>query len=103
MTYSCPVCGFDKMPDPPEDHNVCSSCGTEFGYHDRARTHAQLRLAWIASGAPWFSPAAPMPPAWDPSEQLLRAGLSSVTLGDSTLAIKAKGVEAQQESAMIAA
>ena len=57
MMYTCPVCGFDKMPFPPTDHNICSCCGTEFGYHDRVRTPQSLRKAWIENGHRWFSTA----------------------------------------------
>ena len=71
-TYQCPVCGFSGMPDPPEDNNICSCCGTEFGYHDINRSYPELRDAWIARGAPWFSRARPAPLGWDANEQLAR-------------------------------
>ena len=75
MPYACPVCGFDRMPFPPTDNNICSCCGTEFGYHDRARSHEELRKEWIAKGCPWFSTAMKPPADWKASVQLLHAGL----------------------------
>jgi len=79
MKYACPVCGFDQMPFPPEDHNICSCCGTEFGYHDRVRTHHDLRRMWIAKGCAWFSSHMPPPEDWNAHAQMLRAGLIDVT------------------------
>ena len=58
MRYKCPVCGFGEMPFPPEDNNICSSCSTEFGYHDLRLSHAELRERWRAAGAVWFRPPA---------------------------------------------
>ena len=75
MTHMCPVCGFKQMPFPPEDHNICPSCGTEFGYHDRTLSHEALRKRWIASGARWFSTAMKPPVGWNPYDQMLSAGL----------------------------
>lgn len=70
MKYMCPVCGFDEMPFPPEDHNICSCCGTEFGYHDLRQSHADLRRRWLERGAPWFSERMPPPVGWNPTDQL---------------------------------
>jgi hypothetical protein len=79
MSYQCPVCGFDKMPFPPKDNNICSCCGTEFGYHDLRLSHADLRAQWIAKGAPWFSKRMPKPDGWNPIAQL-----ESVTAGSAS-------------------
>ena len=74
MTYTCPVCGYDGMPDPPADFEICPCCGTEFGNDDFDATHEELRARWVAGGARWwYTPEAP-PAGWDPSEQLRRAG-----------------------------
>jgi hypothetical protein len=70
MKYICPVCGFDAMPFPPEDNNICSCCGTEFGYHDLRLTHAELRQQWRDRGAPWFSTRLLPPVGWNPTKQL---------------------------------
>jgi hypothetical protein len=83
MTYTCPVCGFQQMPFPPADHNICSCCGTEFGYHDRVRTPQSLRKAWTGSGCRWFSKALQPPAGWNPFVQMLNAGLVDITLGSS--------------------
>ena len=63
------------MPFPPGDSNICSSCGTEFGYDDVSKTHDQLTRAWVAKGAPWFSKYASPPPDWIPWLQMINAGL----------------------------
>jgi len=73
--FSCPVCGFDQMPDPPQDYTICSCCGTEFGLDDVGESHASLRSKWIAKGAPWFSDELEPPNLWNPFEQLVRADL----------------------------
>ena len=70
MNYQCPVCGFGQMPFSPEDHNICSCCGTEFGYHDLHISHAELRRRWQASGTPWFSKRMPQPEGWNAQDQL---------------------------------
>lgn len=74
MYYACPVCGFAKMENPPEDHFICPCCGTQFGYDDVAHSYEQLREAWISSGARWFNGLPPL--TWNPWQQLAAAGLS---------------------------
>ena len=61
----CPVCGYE-MDDPPQDYNICPSCGTEFSYHDSGRTYEELRQIWLNSGAPWWSPVDKKPLGWSP-------------------------------------
>jgi hypothetical protein len=78
MKYLCPVCGFDNMPFPPEDHNICPCCGTEFGYHDLRMSHQELRERWAAGGASWFSAAMPQPLGWNWYIQLFNAGFVAV-------------------------
>lgn len=73
--YTCPVCGYSAMPDPPKDFNICPCCGTEFEYHDARRSHEELRQEWLRQGARWFSEATPPPEWWDPYRQLALAGL----------------------------
>jgi predicted RNA-binding Zn-ribbon protein involved in translation (DUF1610 family) len=77
-SYLCPVCGFDGLDEPPRDalglasFGICPSCGTEFGYDDATRSHAELRTQWKDKGMPWFSRSKAPPAAWDPAEQLRR-------------------------------
>jgi hypothetical protein len=68
----CPVCGY-AMQDPPRDYNICPSCGTEFGVSDANSSIEALRLAWIATGAHWWSTTEPKPENWNAAIQL--AGL----------------------------
>ena len=75
MTYTCPVCGYPELEDPPENHEICPSCGTQFGYHDFTRSHAELRARWLERGAAWHSRVDPPPPNRNPYQQLFEAGL----------------------------
>ena len=70
MTYTCPVCGYNRLDEPPTRYEICPSCGTEFGNHDFFETHAQLRGKWIAAGAKWWDDEAYKPPDFDPIAQL---------------------------------
>jgi hypothetical protein len=67
--YQCPVCGYG-MEVPPENYNICSCCGVEFGYNDVGRSHRELRDIWISEGAKWWSEYNPPPQGWDPIVQL---------------------------------
>jgi len=71
MTYTCPVCGYNELEDPPNRFEICPSCGTEFGNDDYFNTHAELRQQWITSGAKWWSDCDSPPPDWSPVTQLL--------------------------------
>jgi hypothetical protein len=79
----CPVCGFG-LDEPAwgwagASFQICSCCGTQFGYHDagggaeeRRRAHLALRDRWVAAGMPWYSNATPPPPGWSARKQLQR-------------------------------
>ena len=62
---TCPVCGYAGLRRPAEDFIICPSCGTEFGYHDTAVTHDQLRALWLRRGAVWSSSVVPEPVGWN--------------------------------------
>ena len=66
--FTCPVCYFENMPDPPMDYNICPCCGTEFGHDDEALSDAELRSQWLSNGARWFYMQPPT--GWDPWRQL---------------------------------
>lgn len=68
--HTCPVCGYDRLSEPPRNFTICPCCGTEFEYDDAFATHAQLRAAWLRSGARWWSPVDPRPENWDPYLQV---------------------------------
>jgi len=81
--YTCPVCDYDKLDEPPYDETgfgsfeICPRCGTEFGvaavneFIDDGyglnevcagaprsfldEFHAQARAEWIAGGSKWWS------------------------------------------------
>jgi len=70
MMNLCPVCGYDRLSEPPQDFTICPSCGTEFGYDDACASHAQLRRTWLQNGAQWWSPVDARPNNWDPFLQV---------------------------------
>lgn len=72
--FACPVCGYRGLPEPPSNFSICPSCGTEFELDDAKMSHAQLRHAWISSGAHWFSRVRPHPNDWNPWFQLITSG-----------------------------
>lgn len=65
--FTCPVCFFDGLTEPPQDYNICECCGTEFGNDDEARSHEELRMEWLAAGANWFFGEPPS--GWNPWKQ----------------------------------
>jgi hypothetical protein len=69
--YICPVCGYERMPDPPVNFNICPCCGTEFELDDLDTTYAALRQRWIAAGCPWFDALEEKPAGWNPNRQLI--------------------------------
>ena len=74
IRYTCPVCFFPDLEDPPKDYNICPCCGIEFGYEDANRTHEELRQNWIECGMKWWSTVSEdrIPKNWNPEEQLKR-------------------------------
>jgi hypothetical protein len=77
--YYCRVCGL-KESEPPwgEDgktpsFNICSCCGTEFGYQDcQPSAILKQRQKWLDAGAKWFRPDK-KPEHWNLEEQLSHA------------------------------
>jgi hypothetical protein len=67
--YVCPVCGF-LLSYPPEDFNICPSCGVEFGAETSVYSIAELRNNWLNRGANWSSLVTPRPKGWDVLTQL---------------------------------
>lgn len=54
----CPVCGYG-FGEPIRDSMICRCCGTQFGYHDSAHSHAALRGRWLAEGGGVAQPPGP--------------------------------------------
>ena len=79
MLYTCPVCGFDHLTEPPLDPSfeICPSCRFQFGVHDMDRgiTFEQWREKWIAGGMMWSSKGMSKPLHWNPRKQLLNVGV----------------------------
>jgi hypothetical protein len=74
MTYTCPVCGYEELPSPPEDWMICPCCNTMFGYSDENWGSELLRREWIEAGAKWGSRDVHQPIFWSPIRQLLNIG-----------------------------
>jgi hypothetical protein len=68
--YTCPVCGYSRLEEPPKNFSICPSCGTEFEYDDAFLSHAQLRAMWLQRGPTWWSTVDPCPDDWDPLLQV---------------------------------
>ncbi|MED3629767.1 hypothetical protein P4478_23220 [Bacillus subtilis] len=72
-SYTCPVCGFDGLDEPPYDeynigsYNICSCCGFEYGNDDDVMVNEKLlevpeahelyRIRWVKEGAIVFDPS----------------------------------------------
>jgi rubredoxin len=75
--YQCPVCGYDRMLEPPKSWYICPCCGVEFENDDDEVSHEVLRAEWVARGMPWFSSAKRLPIGWNGYKQLEKAKLLS--------------------------
>lgn len=75
----CPVCGYPDLDEPAYDKfgcasfDICSSCGTQFGYDDTGFSHEFLRREWVNKGCPWLG-SLKKAENWDPLSQLKAAG-----------------------------
>lgn len=75
--YTCHVCGYPELSEPPwgEDgqsssFNICPCCGVEFGYEDATEIALlKYRQQWISSGGKWFDTQL-KPNDWDMKKQL---------------------------------
>jgi hypothetical protein len=75
-TYGCPVCGYPRLNQPPQrdgvpSHEICPSCGFEFGVTDQA-SYAAWRERWVQAGMPWWAKQAGQDPplGWNPADQI---------------------------------
>jgi hypothetical protein len=79
--YTCPVCGYEKMEDPPfskeegrSSFEFCPCCAFQFGVTDRDKgyTYEQWRDKWVKEGMLWNEGMTyrPIPADWDPVKQL---------------------------------
>lgn len=76
--YICPVCGYDKLDEPPYNeileasYDTCPCCGVEFGYDDFKNDNVSFSIArrkWVEEGAKWFNENQ-KPNNWNMEEQL---------------------------------
>lgn len=67
--HVCPVCFYRWMDNEPiaqdgaATHEICTSCGTHFGYDD-GLGYEKLQRYWIKKGMPWFSLLTKEPYTW---------------------------------------
>jgi transcription elongation factor Elf1 len=82
IAYTCPICGYDQLTEPPYDKNgnpsyeICSCCGFEYGYddHDQGESFESYRIEWINNGAIWFDQNS-KPKDWSLKSQLLNINI----------------------------
>ncbi len=82
MSYTCPVCQFPKLKEPPRgksgggSYEICPSCGFQFGVDDddRGISFEKWRADWLERGAPWSSAGRKAPKGWDGMSQAADAG-----------------------------
>ena len=75
--YTCPVCGFDRLREPPygpanePSYEICRCCGFEFGFdgENSIIIFSEFRQRWIDAGVPWFISTL-KPKNWDYQKQL---------------------------------
>lgn len=92
-SMDCPVCGFflGYLPwdGDSSSHEICPSCGLQFGYDDagpggpeaRLSTYAEWRQRWIANGMIWSSVGQRPPSGWNPTAQLKRVETGAADRG----------------------
>ncbi len=72
--YTCPVCDYPKLSEPPRSEfgggsfEICPSCGFQFGVNDDGEgiSYETWRRRWEAAGMPWSSIAISKPDSWEP-------------------------------------
>lgn len=74
MNNYCLVCGYD-FHEPVQDSMICACCGTQYGYHDSVRSHAELRRRWLDEGARWHGKRILPPLGWSVADQLCNIGV----------------------------
>jgi hypothetical protein len=85
-TYICPVCGYDKLEEPPYDefgcptYVICSCFGFEFGVDDEAEgnSFSEYQQRWIGKGFPFFN-SKKKPSNWN--ERVMRRQLENIKEG----------------------
>lgn len=72
-SHSCPVCGFNKLAEPPRSvsggpsYEICPACGFQFGVSDDDDeiSYGQWRAEWVESGMEWTSLGIQPPRGWE--------------------------------------
>ncbi len=72
MSFSCLVCAYPKLKEPPRSpsgggsYEICPACGYQYGVDDddKGITPAQWRKSWVQQGALWSSAGLKQPKDW---------------------------------------
>ena len=96
----CPVCGYPDLDEKPANHEICPSCGTQFGYDDYLRPHEKLRQQWLKSGANWFLKGYE-PYRWNAFTQLQNAGFLKIDENSNTSSVSGHSNQKSQEFEII--
>ncbi len=72
MSYTCLVCAWPKLKEPPHSpsgggsYEICPACGYQYGVDDddRGITPEQWRRTWVQQGARWSSAGIKAPKGW---------------------------------------
>ncbi|MEW9702966.1 hypothetical protein [Paenibacillus sp. SI8] len=81
MGYTCLVCNYRDLEDPPYDtrgfgsFEICICCGFQYGFHDDGNNkNPQVlevwRKKWVEKGYKWHSSYRLPPSNWDAKKQL---------------------------------
>lgn len=100
MNYMCPVCGYPELDEKPSNHEICPSCGTQFGYDDYLRSHEAIRQQWLNSGAEWFLKGYE-PYGWNAFTQLRSAGFLKIQEESNTSSASGTANRKSQEFEII--
>jgi len=79
QAFECPVCTYNGLKKDSKEklHEICPSCGTQFGYSDSGPAsqdfyHGMLRERYITNGCKWYSRDKPRPEDFNPRENMWR-------------------------------
>lgn len=80
----CPVCGFEKLREPPYDkwgypsYEICPCCGFEYGFDDSSKkmTFDGYREKWIKEGFTFFRKS-DKPKVW--TQEVLHRQLKNIS------------------------
>ncbi len=96
MSYTCLVCAWSKLKEPPRSrvgggsYEICPACGFQYGVDDddRGITPEQWRHTWVQQGAHWSSAGIKAPKGWEYQSGAVQQGRKSPTAAKKTIQLK---------------